>query len=128
MANFLNSLGGSDIAKLAGQKAGSLVEDTVKNALSGGKKEGKKEEKPGGGGGGGGGFGVGDALSLVSGKKNENKGGGFGVGDALSLVSGKKNENKGGGFGVGDVPSLVGKQDDKKEIDFGNILSFDDAK
>ncbi|KAK2824714.1 hypothetical protein Q5P01_021889 [Channa striata] len=55
MNKFLGDAMGADgVAKMAGKKVGTLVEDTVKNAMGGAKKEEKKQE---GGGGGGGGFG-----------------------------------------------------------------------
>ncbi|XP_061601467.1 uncharacterized protein LOC133463770 [Cololabis saira] len=103
--NFLSdALGNDGIAKIAGAKVGEMVEDTLKKALGGDDK--KEAEKGGAEGSGEGGFGLGDALSLVGGKKEEDKGG-FGIGDALSLVGGKKEEDK-GGFGIGDALSLVG--------------------
>ncbi|MED6243538.1 hypothetical protein ATANTOWER_022048 [Ataeniobius toweri] len=79
MSNFLsNALGNDGVAKMAGQKAGQFVEQTVKNAMGGGagkggqQQENKKE-------GGEGGFDVEDVLSLAGGKKNEGGGGGLDV-------------------------------------------------
>ncbi|CAK6979802.1 uncharacterized protein LOC111224206 isoform X2 [Scomber scombrus] len=85
MANFLsNALGNDGIAKMAGEKVGDLVEDTIKNVMGGKEKqEGEKEGE----------------------KKEENKGG-FDVGDALSLVGGNKKEEEGGG-GL-DVKNVIG--------------------
>ncbi|KAK2921486.1 hypothetical protein Q8A73_000971 [Channa argus] len=87
MNKFLGDAVGADgVAKMAGKKAATLVEDTVKTAMGGKKKDDKKQEGGGGeagaGGGGGGGFGVDDALSLVTGKKEGGKGG-FNIGDVL---------------------------------------------
>lgn len=94
----------------------------MKSVISG-HKGSKKEEKNAGRGGGGGGFGVGDAISLVTGHKDKKAGGGggggFGVGDALSLVTGHKDkkaeggEDAGtkaqGGSGPGDAPAPQGE-------------------
>ncbi|XP_015233005.1 PREDICTED: uncharacterized protein LOC107086526 isoform X3 [Cyprinodon variegatus] len=103
--SFLSNIpGGDGIAKVAGEKAGEIVEQGVNKIMGGGadkggqqqqQQEGEKKE------GGGGGFGLDDALSMVSGKKEE-KEGGFGLDDALSMVSGKKEEKEGGGGGIGN--------------------------
>ncbi|XP_070697592.1 protein qua-1-like [Pempheris klunzingeri] len=98
MANFFSNMMGNDsIAKIAGEKAGDIVETAVNKVMGGG--EGKEEK--------GGGFGVSDALKLVGEGKDEDKGG-FGVSDALKLVGEGKDEDK-GGFGVGDALKLMGE-------------------
>ncbi|KAI3363539.1 hypothetical protein L3Q82_012141 [Scortum barcoo] len=76
-----NALGNDGIAKIAGAKAGEVVEGAVKNVMGGDKK---KEQK-----GGAGGLNLGN---LVGGGGKDNKGG-FDVKDALSLVSGDKKEH-----------------------------------
>ncbi|XP_044069860.1 uncharacterized protein LOC122884257 isoform X2 [Siniperca chuatsi] len=92
MSNFLSgALGNKGIGKMAGQKAGELVEDTVNKVMSGGKK---KE-------GNNGGSHVGDVLSFGGGKKEGNNGGSH-VGDVLSSGGGKK-EDEGKGLNVEDV-------------------------
>lgn len=88
----LNDLHVSELTRFC--SAGDFVENTVKNVLSG---QGQKGEEQGGqeGSEDKGGFGVGDALSLVGGKKDDDKGG-FGIGDAFSLVGGNKEGEKEG--------------------------------
>ncbi|MEQ2245758.1 hypothetical protein ILYODFUR_031327 [Ilyodon furcidens] len=86
MSNFLsNALGNDGVAKMAGQKAGQFVEQTVKNAMGGGAGKGGQQQE----------------------NKKEGGGGGFDVEDVLSLAGGKKKEGEGGGGGL-DVSSFTG--------------------
>ncbi|KAJ0005312.1 hypothetical protein NQD34_011526 [Periophthalmus magnuspinnatus] len=99
MANFLSGvLGNKGIAKLAGEKAGDVVEDTVNKVLGGKEKEGK------GAGGSNKGFDVSDVLDFGGKKEDE---GGLDVGDALSFIGDSKDKGDGGNKGF-DLSGAIG--------------------
>ncbi|CAB1425600.1 unnamed protein product [Pleuronectes platessa] len=68
MADFLGSLAGNKgIASMVGDQAGEMVEGLVEKVLNKEGSKGTEEEK-------GGGLDIGNVLSAVGGKKDEDKG------------------------------------------------------
>ncbi|CAL1577745.1 unnamed protein product [Knipowitschia caucasica] len=93
--SFLNNLGGKGIAKMAGEKAGDFVEQTVSNIMDkkdkaggeGGEAKAQGEDKSG--------FDISNVVSL--GDKKEEKGG-LDIGNALGMLGGDKDKDSGGGL------------------------------